>query len=693
MQWMMMPNPLEETLTSRSRVQDGAAGYVLGGRYARVEPIPMAAGEWWRGYTVATAEPVTLRRVALNGPPSETALAAMRLDIHRVASNLRPYIVRVLDTAIEDRALIIVTEPRSERLADLLQRRRLTLEEALTYGRHLTSALSYAHTHHVAHGLLTPAAIDWEPASDAQAPDASALMRAAPANSASSGSSQSNSSGASYGTARLGDFGLVHLTSAICEALPHDGALRQGYRAPEERRGSEINMASDLFHLGALLWELCLGTPPPMEDPITARHLLARLPIELQELILACIQPDPRQRPQHLDLVMTELRAIQRTFSGKLPTQIATRYRGGPRPNMRFSFAPRDTLPDPVRANESDTVVRGVPRNPIPEQSRPLGGTGSAERAQATQLWGGKTTAPSANTPPAERVAARAVSMAASHSAAARPRDSAKFTARWDSPKPTNTADHEPHEARNLSESTPHPLARLEAWTDTIPLPRQLRSLSPLRRVVALAAISVGLLALAIMATGIGLLSQPSVAAAPETLSAHPGTTILAMRNAPYHIRQTLVLTVGETLQVQPGVTITFAPGAMIDLRGGSLIAQGTAQQPILLTGPENAGTWQGIRVEGGPHGEPGNLTLNSVTIAYGGVANDAAIHCVLGNVTIFDSLQNDSLGDGLRAEANCTGEVARTQFSRDGHNAATIITTTLRFHDNQVNGLPVILP
>ncbi len=692
MQWMMTPNPTEETFTSRSRVQDPAAGYVLGGRYARVEPLPMAAGEWWRGYTVATAEPVTLRRVALNGPPSETAMAAMRLDIHRVASNLRPYIVRVLDTAIEDRALIIVTEPRGERLADLLQRRRLTLEEALTYGRHLTSALSYAHTHHVAHGLLTPAAIDWEPANDTQSPGTSAIIRAMPANSSSSGSSHGSSAGASYGTARLGDFGLVHLTSAICEALPHDGALRQGYRAPEERRGSEGNMASDLFHLGALLWELCLGTPPPMEDPITARHLLASLPIELQELILTCIQPDPRQRPQHLDLVMTELRAIQRTFSGYHPRPDRHAISRVPRPNLRSSFTARDPIADRDRANDSDTLVRELPRNPLPAQSRTLVGSSATQRAQAPQYWGAQTT-PSANIPPADRVAARAVSIAAPRSSDVRPRDSAKFARRWDSPKPTKTAQHDLHEAQNLSENPSHPLARLEAWTGTIPLPRQLRALSPLRRVVALVAISVGLLALAIMATGIGLLSQPSVAAAPDALTAHPGITILTMRSAPYHIRQTLVLTVGETLQVQPGVTISFAPGAMIDLRGGSLIAQGTTQQPILLTGPENAGTWQGIRVEGGPHGEPGNLTFHFVKIAYGGVANDAAIHCVLGNVTMFDSSQNDSLGDGLRAEANCTGEVARTQFSRDGHNAATIITTSLLFHDNQVNGLPVTLP
>ncbi len=688
MQWMMMPNPLEETISRRSRGQDDAAGYVLGGRYARVEPLPMAAGEWWRGYTVATAEPVTLRRVALNGPPSETALAAMRLDIHRVASSLRPYIVRVLDIAIEDRALIIVTEPRSERLAELLARRRLTIEEALTYGRHLTSALSYAHAHHVAHGLLTPAAIDWEPASDSQE------LRATSANSASAGSSLGSLSGVGYGTARLGDFGLVHLTTSICEALPHDGALRQGYRAPEERRGSESNMASDLFHLGALLWELCLGTPPPMEDPITARHLLASLPIELQELILACIQPDPRQRPQHLDLVMTELRAIQRSISGKLPTQIATRFRGSTRPNVRSSFTPHDTDADPARVNDSDTMVRGVQGKPNPAPSRTLAGVNSAGRAQATDHFIGRgPAAPSASTPPAGRVAPRTAHVAAPRRADVHPRDSAKFTKQWDSPKPAQASGIGPGDAGPLPESASHPLARLEAWTGTIPLPRQLRSLSPMRRVVALAAISVGLLALAIMATGIGLLSQPSVAAAPEALSAHPGITILASHNTPYHISQTLVLTVGETLQVQPGVTITFAPGAMIDLRGGSLIAQGTAQQPILLTGPENAGTWQGIRVEGGPHGEPGNLTLNSVTIAYGGVANDAAIHCVLGNVMIFDSFQKDSLGDGLRAEANCTGEVARTQFMRDGHDAATIISTSLRFHDNQINGLPVSLP
>jgi hypothetical protein len=65
----------------------------------------------------------------------------------------------------------------------------------------------------------------------------------------------------------------------------------QAYDAPEFGRGEPIGPASDVYSLGALLYHLMEGEPPPHEAP-------RRMPrVGLQRVIASCLASDPAARP------------------------------------------------------------------------------------------------------------------------------------------------------------------------------------------------------------------------------------------------------------------------------------------------------------------------------------------------------------------------------------------------------------
>jgi Nif-specific regulatory protein len=111
---------------------------------------------------------------------------------------------------------------------------------------HLTAALEFIHSQHIAHGDLKPANI--------MLPD-----------------------GGAPGDLRLMDFGLSGLTQADTQGL--SGTFE--YMAPELIRGGVATAATDLYALGCVLYELAVGTPPYRGDrplDVLKLHLDAPVP-------------------------------------------------------------------------------------------------------------------------------------------------------------------------------------------------------------------------------------------------------------------------------------------------------------------------------------------------------------------------------------------------------------------------------
>lgn len=90
---------------------------------------------------------------------------------------------------------------------------------------------------------------------------------------------------------------------------------------------------------------------------------------------------------------------------------------------------------------------------------------------------------------------------------------------------------------------------------------------------------------------------------------------------SPYTVVNNVTVRAGAKLTIQPGVTVIVSnpQGFAIPLAvQGTLIAQGTAAEPILFTGgTKTPGSWGGLIV-GNSEQQPAQITLDYVTIEYG---------------------------------------------------------------------------
>lgn len=103
------------------------------------------------------------------------------------------------------------------------------------------------------------------------------------------------------GVTRLGDFGVAHLNDLSATATAGViGTL--GYMSPEQREGRPAGVRTDLYGVGAVLWEMLTGERP--EAGLDGRTLRVRpsalhrdLDARHDALVLSFMSTDPKDRP------------------------------------------------------------------------------------------------------------------------------------------------------------------------------------------------------------------------------------------------------------------------------------------------------------------------------------------------------------------------------------------------------------
>lgn len=233
---------------------DSAANEQTIGAYRLDEQLSVDnAGAVYRAYHTPTGQPVAIRVL----PPDRVVAPGFRERFERemraVASLYHPHIIELYEFDInEGRAFIVSEFPSGGSLQEMVQKRSLPLRLCVEFARQIAVALSAAHARGVIHGALKPESIALFP-----------------------------ESGGGY-LLKVGDFGIARLIAPTA-------ANPSAYRAPEQRAGSELDPRTDCYALGALLYEMIVGSPPPLTAIPPLRLVRSDAPAEIEALVGRCL--------------------------------------------------------------------------------------------------------------------------------------------------------------------------------------------------------------------------------------------------------------------------------------------------------------------------------------------------------------------------------------------------------------------
>ena len=227
----------------------------------------------------------------------EARFTARFLDEARAAASLsHPSLVHVYDSGSDGQAHYIVMEllDRHRTLRDLLDSEGpRPADEVLRIGRELLAGLRVVHERGLVHCDVKPANVMLGP-----------------------------------GPAKLIDFGIATQPHDGTDADTSIGSLR--FMSPEQLHGQALTPASDLFSLGAVLYESLTGRPPyPGETPeeVSAAQAAGRvrppstivdgIPGRLDEAILQALRRDPDERFVSADAMAASLDASAGEITGR----------------------------------------------------------------------------------------------------------------------------------------------------------------------------------------------------------------------------------------------------------------------------------------------------------------------------------------------------------------------------------------
>jgi serine/threonine protein kinase len=255
------------------------------------------------------------RQVALKFLPAsfsqETrALERFRVEARAASSLSHPAICAIYDIGQDgDMPFIVMEALKGETLRERIAKGRLKVADVLDIGIQLADALEAAHEQGIIHRDIKPANIFLSDRNRVKVLDFGlAKLTASPSPLSSSA-----------------DTGQIDRTQDNQITQPGTALGTVSYMSPEQARGELTDSRTDLFSLGAVLYEMVTGlqafggsTTAVVYDSILNRsprpiaHLNPLVPTRLEVVIATALEKERDLRYQHASDLQAELRRIRR---------------------------------------------------------------------------------------------------------------------------------------------------------------------------------------------------------------------------------------------------------------------------------------------------------------------------------------------------------------------------------------------
>ncbi len=270
------------------------------GRYQIEAPIAEGATAIvYRAKDPAIGRTVAIKLLKLGPEVDEEFLARFQREAQAAGTISHPNIVTIYDVGrVNNRPYITMEYLPEKSLADLLNRQvRLSPKRAISIGIQLARALNHAHRHGIVHRDLKPENVlllnDGE-------------------------------------TVKLTDFGVARLGDQQNLQRTQAGTIlgTPRYMSPEQAMGRDVDGRSDLFSLGAILYQLLTGVQAfnsanlallmlqiVQQDPAPISSLAPDVPDGLQRVVMKLLAKRPEHRFQTgqktAEALQRELSAIE----------------------------------------------------------------------------------------------------------------------------------------------------------------------------------------------------------------------------------------------------------------------------------------------------------------------------------------------------------------------------------------------
>jgi serine/threonine protein kinase len=276
-------------------------------------------GEVYRAHDARLDRDVALK-ILLRSPLQPEYIARFSREARAAGSLNHPNIVAVYDVDTQGGVPYVVTELlEGETLRERLDRGSVPFRRAAEFGVQIAQALDAAHARGIWHRDVKPA----------------------------------NVFVTKDGRVKLLDFGLAKLDDAVERTGSDDPTVENtregialgtaGYMSPEQVLGRTVDHRTDIFALGAVLYEMFTGrrafhrqssvqtmTAILQDDPVDPLALNPSLPSAAAVVVRRCLEKDPEERFQSARDLAFDLQQLRDPTSstqtlGKAPTNVRRR--------------------------------------------------------------------------------------------------------------------------------------------------------------------------------------------------------------------------------------------------------------------------------------------------------------------------------------------------------------------------------